>query len=199
MTPWNTLPDSYQQRVYNNTLATVNLQIQQAENPTPAVVIGVEAARVNNVILHDYLTFEVALDDPEIGSTEQNIPIGNNCTDDELHFSMPEGSRIFEDKCDESDAIHSASRRRWAATELERFDLGTIDTDGYECKDDDDADADEEEDASQADNGSTQNVEGRGPSTRECEDWTVYFIIVKYDNCEANAKASDVSEAKHVL
>jgi len=36
----------------------------------------------------------------------------------------------------------------------------------------DDADADEEEEASLADDGSTQNVEDRGHSTRECEDCT---------------------------
>ena len=53
MNTWNTLPESYQQRVYNNTLATVKRQIQQAENPTPAVVISVEAARVDNAILLD--------------------------------------------------------------------------------------------------------------------------------------------------
>jgi len=63
----------------------------------------------------------------------------------------------------------------------------------------DDADADEEEEASLADNGSTQNVEDWGHSTRECEDWTVYIRPVKYDNGEANATASDVSEAKTVL
>jgi hypothetical protein len=31
---------------------------------------------------------------------------------------------------------------------------------------------------------------------RECEDWTLYFRHVKYDNGEANATASDVSDAK---
>ena len=41
MNTWNTLPESYQPRVYNNTLPTVKRQIQQAENPTPAVVISV--------------------------------------------------------------------------------------------------------------------------------------------------------------
>jgi len=78
MNTWNTLPESYQQRVYNNTLATVKRQIQQAENPTPAVVIGVEAARVDNAILLDYLNSEVGLEEPEIGSTDSNIPIDNN-------------------------------------------------------------------------------------------------------------------------
>jgi hypothetical protein len=34
--------------VYINTLATVQGQIEQAENPMPAVVISVEAARVDN-------------------------------------------------------------------------------------------------------------------------------------------------------
>jgi hypothetical protein len=40
-----------------------------------------------------------------------------------------------------------------------RTDLGTSDVNGYECEDGDDVDADEEEEASQADDGSTQNVE----------------------------------------
>jgi hypothetical protein len=57
------------------------------------------------------------------------------------------------------DAIPTASRRRRPATELERFDLGTSDVDRYEGEDGDDADPDEEEAASQADDGSTQNVE----------------------------------------
>jgi len=54
MNTWNTLPESDQQRVYNNTLATVKRQIQQAENPTPAEVISMEAALVDNAILLDY-------------------------------------------------------------------------------------------------------------------------------------------------
>jgi hypothetical protein len=66
MNPWNPLPLSYQLRVYNNTLATVKRQIQPAENPIPAVVISVEAARVDNAILPDYLASEVALEEPEI-------------------------------------------------------------------------------------------------------------------------------------
>ena len=155
----NTLPESYQQSLYNITLATVKRQIQQAENTTPAVVISVEAARVVNAILLDYLTSKVALEEPEIGSTDPYIPIDNNCTDDELHFGMPGGSGDFEDKGDESDGIPTASRRRRPATELERLDLGTSDVDGYEGEDGDDAEADEEEEASQADDGSTQNVE----------------------------------------
>jgi len=58
----------------------------------PAVVISVEAARAYNAILLDYLAFKVALEKPEIGSTDPNIPIDNNCTDEELHFGMPDGS-----------------------------------------------------------------------------------------------------------
>jgi len=162
MNTWNTLPESYQQRLYNNTLATVKRQIQQAENPTPAVVSSMEAARVDNAILLDYLTSEVAHEEPEIGSTDPNIPIENNCTDDELHFGMPLCSGHYEDEGDESDvrdAIHPVSRRRRPVTELETFDLGTSDVDGYEGQDGDDAYADEEEEALQADHGSMQNVE----------------------------------------
>jgi hypothetical protein len=57
MNSWKTLPESYQQRVYKSTLATVKRQIQQAENPKPAAVISPEAAGVHNAILLDYLTF----------------------------------------------------------------------------------------------------------------------------------------------
>jgi len=125
----------------------------------PAVVISVEAAHVDNGILLDYLTSKVALEEPEIRSTDPNIPIDNNFTDDELHFGMPGGSGDFEDEHDKSDAIPTASRQQQAATELERFDLGTSNVDGYEGEDGDDEDADEEEEAWQADDGSTQNVE----------------------------------------
>jgi hypothetical protein len=178
MNTWNTLPESYQQRVYNNTLATVKRPIQQAENPTPAVVISVEAARVENAFLLDYLASKVALAEPEIRSTDPNIPLDNNCTDDDLHFGMPGGSGDYEDEGDESDdrdEIPIARRRRQAAKELEGFDLSTRDVDGYEGEDgehadadaeadadadaDADAAADEEEEASQVDDGSTQNVE----------------------------------------
>jgi hypothetical protein len=62
MNTWNTLPGSYQQMVYNSALATVKRQIQQAENPMPAMVISVEAACVDNAILLDYLTSEVELE-----------------------------------------------------------------------------------------------------------------------------------------
>jgi len=162
MNTWNTLPGSYKQRVYINTLATVKRQIQQAEIPTPAEVIIVEAAHVDNAILLDYLTSEVALEDPEIGSTDTNIPIDNNCTDDELHFRMPGGSGACKDegeKSDKREAIPTTSRRRRPATELQSFDLATSDVDGYEGDNGDDADADEEEEASLANDGSTQNVE----------------------------------------
>jgi hypothetical protein len=111
---WNTLPESYQHRVYNNTLATVKRQIEQAENPTPAMVISVEAARVDNAILLVYVASEVALEEPEIGSTDPNISIDNNCRNDEPDFGMPGGSGDYEDEGDESDdrdVIPTASRR----------------------------------------------------------------------------------------
>jgi hypothetical protein len=163
MNTWNTLPESYQQRLYNNTLATVWRQIEQAENSTLAVVISVEAARVDNAILLDYMISEVALEEPEIGSTDPNIPIDNNCTNDELDFGMPRCSGDYENEGEDSDnrdAITTASRLGWPATELEWFDLGTSVVDGYEGEDGDDvdADADEEEESSQVKDGSTQNV-----------------------------------------
>ena len=110
---WNTLPESYQQRVYKHTPATVKRQIQQAENTTPAMVISMEPARVDNAILLDYLTSKVALLEPKIGKTDPNIPIDNNCTDDKLHSGMPGGSGDHEDKAPEGDVrndIPTASR-----------------------------------------------------------------------------------------
>jgi len=53
MNTWNTLPESYQQRVHKYTLGTVKHQIQQAENPTLAEVISREATPVDNAILLD--------------------------------------------------------------------------------------------------------------------------------------------------
>ena len=120
----------------------------------PAVVNSVEAACVHNSILLDYLTSEVALQEPEIGSTDQNIQIDNNCTDDEMHLGMPAGcadQQDHGDKSDECDAIPTASRRRRTSTELERVHLGTSDVNGYEGEDGEDADPDEEEVAFQGD------------------------------------------------
>ena len=44
----------------------------------PAEVISTEAVCVHNAILLDYLTSQVALEEPEIGRTDPNIPIDNN-------------------------------------------------------------------------------------------------------------------------
>jgi hypothetical protein len=125
----------------------------------PAVVISVEAARIHNAILPEYLTSEVAREDPEIRSTESNIPIDNNCRDDELHFVIPGASGDFEDEGDKGNAISTTSRRRWAATVLVKLDLATGVVDRYEGEDGDDLDVYEEAEVSQADDGSTQNVE----------------------------------------
>jgi len=163
MNTWNTLLESYKQRVYKNPLDTVKHQIQQAENPMPAMVISIEAPHVDKAILLDYLTSKVALEELEIGSTNPNISIVNDGTDDKLHCGTPGQGKVYEDegdKCDQRDPIPTTSLRQWATTELKRFDLGTSDVDRYEGGDGDDADADEEEESSQADDASTQNIEG---------------------------------------
>jgi hypothetical protein len=111
----------------------------------------VDAPRVDNAIRLDYWACEVAREEHLIGSTDPNIPINNNCTDDELHFGMPGGSGDYEEAGDDSGvryAMPTASQQRLPVTELERFDLGTSDVDGYEGEDGDDANADEQEEAS---------------------------------------------------
>jgi len=54
MNTWNTLPESYQQRVYNNTLVTVKRQIQQAENSIPAEIIitDVRGSLLTAIMIH---------------------------------------------------------------------------------------------------------------------------------------------------
>jgi len=59
------------------------------------------------------------------------------------------------------------------------LDLGTSNVVGEEDEVGHDAVADEEEEALPADDGSTQNMENWGHSTRESEDWTVYFRPVE--------------------
>jgi len=135
--------------------------------------------------------------------------MANTCTDDKLHFGMPGYSNNSEDEgdvIDESDAIPTTNQQQWATTELQRLVVGTGSINGYDGCDGHNADADDEEETLQANNGSTQNLEDCrhstrdwGPSTGECEEWTVYFRPVKYANGEANATANDVSGAKTVL
>jgi len=142
----------------------------------------VEAESVANASRLDYLVSEVALEDPEIASTNPEITIEYNCTADELHFGMPGGSGEYEDEGDESngcDGILTGSQGPQPTTELKRFYVETSNVDGYEGNDRDDAVADEEEDTLQADDGSTQNVEDWGNSNREFEDWTEYLRPAK--------------------
>jgi hypothetical protein len=46
----------------------------------------------------------VAIEEPEIGSTDPTILIDNDYTDDEPHFWMPGGNGDFKDEGDGSDA-----------------------------------------------------------------------------------------------
>jgi hypothetical protein len=50
-----------------------------------------------------YLTSEVALEKPEIGSTDPIIPIDNICMDDEPLVGMPGDSRDYKDEGGDSD------------------------------------------------------------------------------------------------
>jgi hypothetical protein len=82
------------------------------ENPTTAEVIPVEPACADNPIPLDYLTSDVPHEEHEIANTDRNIPIDNNCTDENLHCWMPGGSGDYEDEGDKSgkcDAIPTAS------------------------------------------------------------------------------------------
>jgi len=88
------------------------------------------------------------------------------------------------------DAIPSASRWQRPTTELEKFDLGTSDVEGYEGEVGDDPYVDEKEEASQADDGSTQNVEDWGHSR-----FDLRTSDVDESECE-DGNDADVDEAK---
>jgi len=162
--------------VYKNTLATVKRQILQAENPIPAIVISMEPVRVDNAILLGHLTFEVVLKRPGIGSTDPNIQTNNTCTDDKLHIRIPRGYGDYQDegdKGDEWDTIATGSHPWQTVTELTTFALGTRDVISYLGDDGNNVGRDEQEEALQANDASTQKLEDWGPSTTECQYWTV--------------------------
>jgi hypothetical protein len=128
----------------------------------PDEVIGTDAVRVDNPILLDNLTSTVVREEHEIKSTDQNIPMKLNCTNEKLHVAMPaccENSDDQGDKIDDRHAISTTILRQQAATNSKWFDLVTSDVNGNEGDDGDDADADEEEEASQTNNGLTHTLE----------------------------------------
>jgi hypothetical protein len=91
-----------------------------------------------------------------IGCIDLNILIDNNCTDDKPHFGKPGSSSDYEDGGDDSnghDTIPITTQEQWAATELERIDLGTSDAKVYQGNDGDNVDGYEEEEAWHANNG----------------------------------------------
>ena len=55
----------------------------------------------------------MAVEQSEIASSDQNLPIDNNCMGDGLHFKMPEGSGDYDDDGDESDMRHSNPTSCW--------------------------------------------------------------------------------------
>jgi hypothetical protein len=72
----------------------------------------------------------VTLEDPDIGSTEPNVRIDNNCPAYTLLFGMAGGSADYNDDGDESDDLGgfpTDSRRVWHVSELEGIDLGPSD------------------------------------------------------------------------
>jgi hypothetical protein len=72
------------------------------------MVIGVKATYAYNSILLHHLTSPVDPGEPEIGNTDQSIPIKINCNDDELHYGIPGGSANFKegDNIDKCNNIH---------------------------------------------------------------------------------------------
>jgi len=115
---------------------------------------------------------------------------------------MPGSSGNYKDegvKSTEQNAVCTLIRQRQVVTKLWRFDWGTSDLEWYEDDNSEDGDVDEVQNQLPADDWSTQNVKDWVHCTRECEHWTVYFKLVKYNNGEANAMASHVSKAQSIV
>jgi len=77
------------------------------------VVNSVELTPVDNTILFDYLTSQVVLTKPEIGSTDPNISSANHCMHDELHFGMPGCGGESKDEGDESNECDAFPTTSW--------------------------------------------------------------------------------------
>jgi len=133
MNTWNTLPQSYQLRVYKDSLATAELRMQQAENWMPELEMF------------------------ELGTSKVDGYEGEAGDD--------------ADADEEEDALQAddGSTQNVEGWGHSRFNLGTSDVNGYEGEDGNYVDMDEEEEASEVDDGWTPNVENWGYSTRECE------------------------------
>jgi len=98
---------------------------------------------------------EVVLEEHEIRSTDADIQIGNNCTNDEQHLRMPPDSGEYDD-----DGIQTIEENAIPTMiELMMFDFGTSDVDGYEGSNRNSLDKAEEEEALQTNAGSTLNGE----------------------------------------
>jgi len=82
---------------------------------------------------------------------------------------------------------------------MQRFNCGPRAVDRYVGNNGDNVHVDKKELARLADDGLNQTLEDSGYSTRECEDWAIYFRPVKYNNGEANVMACNVSEEKTLL
>jgi hypothetical protein len=74
-------------------------------------VIHSEEVRVENVILFDNLTSDVAHEHPEIGRSDVDILGDHNSLGDELHFGMPGDCDNELDKIDKNDAIPIPSQQ----------------------------------------------------------------------------------------
>lgn len=201
MNPWDTQLESYRLRVYTCTLATVRCQIQQVENPIPAMEISMEAVHVDNTICLDHLASKVALHKRELWSTDPYTPPDQNYIDDEISFGISKGSGHCEDECDEAGSMipspgllvlmgHHWTQEVWPANQ-----------ECIEGKGDDghDVDPDQEKEALRANHGAMQDSVDWGHSTGEADHWTADFRPVKWDDRKASATASDQSEVLTVL
>jgi hypothetical protein len=100
----------------------------------PAVFIYVKGAFMDNAILLEYLTSNVAVTKPEIGCTHITVMVNSQFRDDKLYIWMAGDSGDFENDGDtikELNAFPTPSLRRLTITEHESFYMGNGDIQGY--------------------------------------------------------------------
>ena len=72
MNTWNALPKPYRHRVNGNTLAAVKQRIFAADTTVPTVPVSTEAAQVDTQLLEEFLESTPPLEEPNIGSRNDN-------------------------------------------------------------------------------------------------------------------------------
>lgn len=122
MNTWNALPKPYRHRVHNNTLAAVKQRILDADTAVPTAPVSTEPAHVDAKLLEEFLKSTAPLEEPKIGSTNQNCDMPGDIDAYEGFVAYNDGESfdfvgeaepsVPHEEPDDADDVRSMSRRR---------------------------------------------------------------------------------------